>query len=120
MKTLSALVISAGLCCAVVHAQSSMKTTEVIASGATDAYNASHSMHIGATIGQPVIGITGNASAINGQGFWHPAADNASAVEITQVGAPAGFTLDQNYPNPFNPMTSISFSVPSGAHVVLR
>jgi hypothetical protein len=117
MKTLSALVIGVGLCCAVGHAQTYTQTAGVIASGATDAYNASHSMHIGATIGQSVIGITGNSVE---QGFWHPDAASASAVELSQVGPPAGFLLDQNYPNPFNPMTLIHFSVPTGAHVALR
>ncbi len=32
---------------------------------------------------------------------------------------PAEFTLAQNYPNPFNPVTTISFSVPSGSDVNL-
>jgi hypothetical protein len=32
---------------------------------------------------------------------------------------PVAFTLNQNYPNPFNPVTVISYSLPSAAHVTL-
>ncbi len=33
---------------------------------------------------------------------------------------PRNFRLDQNYPNPFNPATTISFSIPSKALVLLK
>src|SRR5690349_21518861 len=124
MRTLPSLAIAVGLCCAMAHAQTYTKTAEVVASGAMDAYNATHSMHIGATIGQAVIGNTGTASTFNGQGFWHPSPDAASSVEISRVGQPSGFTLGQNYPNPFDPsydpMTLIGFSISNSSHVVLR
>lgn len=115
MRTLSAVVIGVSLCGAVLHAQNS-----VIASGAVDAYNAAHTLHVGATIGQPVIGTTLAASAVNYQGFWHPMPDAASSVEITHTGTPMGFTLEQNYPNPFTPSTLIRFSIQNSAHTVLR
>lgn len=40
-------------------------------------------------------------------------------VEIT-VGAPDSFTLLNAYPNPFNPATTVSFSLPASANVVVE
>lgn len=36
------------------------------------------------------------------------------------VDPPQQFSLSQNYPNPFNPVTTIRFSIPYNAHVVVR
>lgn len=38
---------------------------------------------------------------------------------VEAVVTAGGFNLSQNYPNPFNPTTSISFDIPSKAHVEL-
>jgi hypothetical protein len=42
-------------------------------------------------------------------------------VSVEEVGGdvPSSFSLSQNYPNPFNPSTTISFSLPHSANVLL-
>ncbi len=42
-----------------------------------------------------------------------------SGIEDAIIGAPEKFELQQNYPNPFNPATSISFSIPIRARILL-
>ena len=43
-----------------------------------------------------------------------------TSVEGHSIEVPTPFSLAQNYPNPFNPSTTIQFSIPHSAHVVLR
>lgn len=117
MKQFATLVVGLALGVAVAQGQNMRMVQEVVASGATDATNAT--MRMMGTIGQGVIGtVAGNAN-VDYQGFWHiPAL--ASGVEIGVTGPPADFQLFQNYPNPFNPATTIKFSVPKSTHIALR
>ena len=55
--------------------------------------------------------------------LWYTAwmnAGHASSVREVLHTVPAGFRLDQSFPNPFNPVSSITFSLPRRAHVLLR
>ncbi len=44
----------------------------------------------------------------------------ASATPTTNAGLPLMFALNPAYPNPFNPTTSLSYSLPEAAHVLLQ
>jgi hypothetical protein len=65
------------------------------------------------TAGQPVIGVTGNASTMNHAGFWYQSGDIVTGVEHISNALPAEYRLEQNYPNPFNPSTTIQFALPA-------
>jgi hypothetical protein len=43
----------------------------------------------------------------------------SNIIEV-EVSSPQNFELSQNYPNPFNPSTTISFSLPQNAFVILK
>jgi len=59
-------------------------------------------------------------AGIPGNGVWRrPLSEMVTSVQRSD-NAPDGFALEQNYPNPFNPSTTIQFSIPHAAHVVLR
>jgi hypothetical protein len=52
--------------------------------------------------------------------FTPPAGLILTGVEPIESAVPEDFTLHQNYPNPFNPTTTIEFSLPKAAQVVLE
>jgi len=100
----------------VSYAQVVMKSS-VLGSGATASVNGS--VVLAATIGQPLIGISGGAQ-IDRQGFWytvHP--QIATAVEGNQPASARAFALSQNYPNPFSVRTQIDVTVPSRSRIRL-
>ncbi|GEM_PF-3552932 len=73
----------------------------------------------GGTLGQAAIGVLSGPSNIHHIGFWHPAF-LLTPVEETETLSPSVYRLGQNYPNPFNPVTTVEFSVPERAHVVIK
>jgi len=62
-----------------------------------------------------VVQYTEGFAAAKAAGFY-----TLTAVAPGQTPVPMTFELKQNYPNPFNPRTTIRFSMPERAHVVLR
>lgn len=117
MKKLVTLVIGFGVCAAMAYGQTYKMKQDVIASGASDAKNATQ--WIRGTVGQGIIGNTFNGTTNDAQGFWHTNM-GLIGVEITKTGMPGDYELFQNFPNPFNPTTTIKFSVPNRSHVALK
>lgn len=76
------------------------------------------------TLGQPLTGVTANATYRITCGVCH----NLYGVLRTNVledtedvsGIPSAYTLEQNYPNPFNPTTTIGFVLPVRSHVRMK
>lgn len=117
MKKFATLVLVFGTCAVTAFGQTYKMRKDVVGSGAADASNAT--THLYGTIGQGIIGPTGNSSNVDFQGFWYDSS-RTTGIQVVQTGLPGDFQLFQNYPNPFNPSTTIKFSVPNRSHVVLR
>ncbi|MDQ7817695.1 MAG: T9SS type A sorting domain-containing protein [Melioribacteraceae bacterium] len=49
-----------------------------------------------------------------------PLAEIITNLDSKEKETPSFFYLSQNYPNPFNPETTISYTIPKGAHVTLK
>jgi hypothetical protein len=71
------------------------------------------------TVGQPSIGLVQSDDHSQGIGFWYGPWFFATGVKGEDP-VPLAFRLEQNYPNPFNPATTIKFSLPKPARVVLK
>lgn len=71
------------------------------------------------TLGQLVIGFSGQGTETVYHGFWR-----SDLIVPTGVGAPSVkphvFELKQNHPNPFNPVTAIPYSIGDGNAVHVR
>jgi len=98
----------------------------------------SASYRLKGTLGQSVVGVTGNSSISHKVGFVRLLTakkasgeilaedlthdDNASktAEVATSAELPKVFRLEQNYPNPFNPETAIRYQLPKAGEVTLR
>ena len=73
------------------------------------------------SIGQTLVGLTGNSIYKSNIGFLYQTAKIMTKVEdIRPVTIPKEFYLDQNYPNPFNPSTTIRFGLPRKSEVSLK
>ena len=72
------------------------------------------------TIGEPIVGTSGNSVNQIQSGFWY-SEDAITGVEKNDKNsAPKEFQLMQNYPNPFNPTTTIIFDLPKQSHVTIK
>lgn len=100
------------------HGFSQEINRSVIANGGVTSTNANFS--VSATIGQPIIGISGNNANQIQAGFWSGIGEMVTGIESETEQIPGEFDLYQNYPNPFNPVTTIRFALPEKAAVALK
>lgn len=97
--------------------QSSDVRWSVIAGGGVN-NSASNDFRMSATLGQPVIGLTGDPTIALSQGFWLPFRA-LSSVPFDLKSPEAPFAL-RNYPNPFTVLTTISYRLDEPAMVRLE
>ncbi len=72
------------------------------------------------TIGEPIIGTSGNSLNQIQSGFWYSEDAITGVDKNDENSIPKEFELMQNYPNPFNPTTTIIFDLPKQSHVILK
>jgi len=88
----------------------------VLASGGSNDAS-SNDFRLASTLGQPVIGLTGDRTSTISQGFWFPL-NLLSSVPFEFRAPEAPFAL-HNYPNPFTTLTTISYTLDQPSQVEL-
>ncbi len=118
IKTYFLAIIFLLLSGTLLHAQYQIKSSVIANGGAALTGN---SNRITGTVGQSLIGNTGNQSNFIKSGFWEQTTALITGVEKPDDKTlPKEFDLYQNYPNPFNPSTTIQFALPKESFTKLE
>lgn len=95
-------------------------TTSVVGAGATEASGSGVTAH--GTVGQPIIGFTGNTTVRNDQGFWFAAVGSAAPSGVREqwtASSGTGLRLHCS-PNPATSTLRLHVSLPRNETVSLR